>query len=214
MKQVGGKSEIYYSKINRNVLTMLEGRDNVVLDVGCGHGGLGATLLRSGSAKYVIGIEKNPEVAELAKKNINSVLCMDVENLILEQKDYFDYIILSHILEHLKNPLKVLEALKQSLKQEGRVIAGLPNIRYWRILQDLIFFDEWEYREAGILDSDHVRFFTHKSARRLFLEAGYLNIHSFLTINGIKQNMANNFTLNLFHGFLSSEIYIIANKIP
>ena len=178
MKQVGGKSEIYYSKINRNVLTMLEGRDNVVLDVGCGHGGLGATLLRSGSAKYVIGIEKNPEAfAKLATE-------------------------------------KVLEALKQSLKQEGRVIAGLPNIRYWRILQDLIFFDEWEYREAGILDSDHVRFFTHKSARRLFLEAGYLNIHSFLTINGIKQNMANNFTLNLFHGFLSSEIYIIANKIP
>ncbi len=207
------KSNSYYSKVNLNILKLIDGCDNVVLDVGCGHGALGHALKCSGNAKYVIGIEKNPDAANVARGYIDDVICTDVQVFALEQEDFFDYIILSHVLEHLYDPIRVLEGLKRSLKREGRIIVGLPNIRYWRILRDLIFFDKWEYCEAGILDSTHVRFFTLKSAKRLFEQADFSIIRSFLCVNGWKQNLANVVTLELFRGFLSSEIYLVAKKI-
>lgn len=206
------KSDSYYSKVNQNIVKMISGCDNVVLDVGCGHGALGHALKCCGSAKCVIGIEKNPDAAKVAREYIDDVICMDVQELILEQEDYFDYIILSHVLEHLYEPMRVLERLRRPLKRGGRIIVGLPNIRYWRILRDLIFFDKWEYCEAGILDSTHVRFFTQKSAKRLLLDADFSIVGGFLRINGWKQNLANVVTLELFRGFLSSEIYLIVKK--
>jgi 2-polyprenyl-3-methyl-5-hydroxy-6-metoxy-1,4-benzoquinol methylase len=206
------KSDSYYSIVNQNILKMIRGSDNVVLDVGCGHGALGRVLKCRGIAKYVLGIEKDVNAAEAAKEYIDEVICKDVQQMTLKYEGVFDYIILSHVLEHFYEPLRVLEGLKRPLKQDGWIIAGLPNIRYWRVLRDLILFDKWEYHEAGILDSTHVRFYTLKSAERLFFDAKYSRIRSSLIISGEKQRIANFMSINLFRGFLASEIYVMATK--
>ena len=103
---------------------MVGGRENVVLDVGCGYGVLGQALKDAGIAKYVVGIEKNPGVAKEARRYIDEVICVDVQDMSLEREDHFDYVIVSHVLEHLYDPLKVLEVLRRSLKREGRIISG------------------------------------------------------------------------------------------
>lgn len=48
-----------------------------------------------------------------------------VENLNLDKK--FDNIFLTHILEHLKYPIKVLKKLKQFLSKNGNIYISVPN---------------------------------------------------------------------------------------
>jgi hypothetical protein len=53
------------------------------------------------------------------------------------------------ILEHLKYPYSVVKKVPGWLKADGRFICSVPNVRYWRILTDLIFRGAWDYREAA-----------------------------------------------------------------
>jgi SAM-dependent methyltransferase len=182
------------------------------LDVGCGFAMTGKELKQLGLAKYVVGIEANPEAAESAKKNIDEVICCNAEDAELPFDNFFDYIILSHILEHLYDPSAVLKKIMKTLKNNGKLIVGLPNIKYWRILRDLIFKDMWEYQEAGILDYDHVRFFTMRSAAHLFEDSNYEIKKRWFCVGGKKQEAFNLLTGRIFQSFLGSEIYIIAGK--
>jgi 2-polyprenyl-3-methyl-5-hydroxy-6-metoxy-1,4-benzoquinol methylase len=206
------KSEEYFTKLNMNIINSISGFNNNVLDVGCGFALTGKALRKAGIAKYVVGIEADAAAAEEAKKNIDKVICCDASDTQLELEDSFDYVILSHILEHLYNPGSLLKTLLKNLKPEGKIIAGLPNIRYWRILRDLILYDKWEYCEAGILDYDHVRFFTMKSAEQLFYEAEYDIIKKWYCVHGKKQGFANIVTGGVLEGFFGSELYVLAKK--
>jgi 2-polyprenyl-3-methyl-5-hydroxy-6-metoxy-1,4-benzoquinol methylase len=77
--------------------------------------------------------------------------------------NYFDCIILFDILEHLIDPYTLLHALKNKLSSKGVIIASIPNIRYYRTFVDLVIHGNWDYKEHGILDKTHLRFFTYKS---------------------------------------------------
>ena len=62
------------------------------------------------------------------------------------------------------------------------VLASFPNIRYCRVLFDLVVRGNWDYKEHGILDKTHLRFFTYKSLKKLFPKLGY----ELLSIQGIE----------------------------
>ena len=72
------------------------------------------------------------------------------------------------VLEHLRDPGKVLNAVHPFLKKNGIVCVSLPNISYKTVLIDLVKYDLFEYAPSGILDSTHLRFFTEETARFLF----------------------------------------------
>jgi len=206
------KSSDYYSNLNLNVLGCIKGNDNIILDIGCGYGLLGKALRKSKKAKFIVGVEINPNAAAVARENLDEVLCLNIENACLNYESHFDYIILSHVLEHFYDPLNVLITLKKTLKNTGKIIVGLPNIRYWKILRDLILFDEWIYREAGILDYDHKRFFTYSSATELLCKAQYKIVHRWLVVGGPKKKIANVLTGKMLKSFLSPEFYIVGSK--
>jgi SAM-dependent methyltransferase len=206
------KSPSYFSKVNMNIISSISGSNNIVLDVGCGFAATGKALKQAGVAKYVVGIEANADAAEEAKRNIDKVICCDAADAQLEFENYFDYVIMSHILEHLYNPASLLRRVARALKPDGKIIAGLPNIRYWRILRDLIFYGRWEYCEAGILDYDHVRFFTMKSAEQLFAVAEYEIIKKWFCVHGKKQGLVNVLTGRVLEGFFGGELYVLAKR--
>ena len=143
-----------------------------VLDVGCAYGNLAEVM--SSNKCEVVGVEISPKAGKKAKKYCKEVIIGDVESveLLPEYIDYFDYIIFADILEHLKNPLKVLKRYKKYLKDEGCVVISLPNITNWR-MRLKILFGNFEYKDTGILDSGHLRFFTEKSAKKMLSNAGY-----------------------------------------
>lgn len=211
-KNITEKSAAYFSRTNMNIIGSITGNNNTILDVGCGSAMTDKELKHLGLANYVVGIEANSDAAEAAKKNIDEVICCNAADAELPFNNFFDYVIFSHILEHLYDPLSVLKKIEKTLKEDGKLIVALPNIKYWRIMRDLIFLDKWEYQEAGILDNDHVRFFTMKSAKRLLEDAGYEVAKNWFCVHGRKQGLFDFLTGRVFQGFLGGELYIIAKK--
>lgn len=85
----------------------------------------------------------------------------------------YDYIIFADVLEHLYNPWEVLHSVRDLLKEDGRVLISVPNFTHNSILIDLLN-NKFEYREIGLLDNTHIRFFTRTSLERMVAGAGFV----------------------------------------
>ena len=77
------------------------------------------------------------------------------------------------VLEHLVDPYSLLCSLKAKLSPGGLIVASIPNIRYYRALVDLVIHGNWDYKDHGILDKTHLRFFTFKSITKTFESLGF-----------------------------------------
>jgi methionine biosynthesis protein MetW len=142
-----------------------------VLDIGCGTGFL-ARMMRDLRNADVLGIEPHRERAKEAGNKgitvINGIYTADIS----KQYGYFDSIVLADVLEHLVDPIVMLEQIKLSLTQNGRVFASIPNVAHWSVRLRLLA-GNFDYKPTGIMDATHLRWFTRKGVRRLFEDAGY-----------------------------------------
>jgi len=209
------KNNKYYSHIRHELIQMVEGNGNKILDVGCGEGQTGWFLKKSGKAREVVGIELNEDAAKRAEGRLDKVIHGDVEKITLSiQPEYFDYIILGDVVEHLIDPWRMIKQLSQFLTRDGSLIASIPNIGYWRVLKDLILFDKWEYQKEGILDKAHLRFFTKRSMVEMMNKAGF-EVESIVARRspGIKAKLFNLFTLGMFRKFFESAYIIKGRKM-
>lgn len=156
-----------------------------VLEIGCG---IGATLLEIKNIyknSSVYGIEISESAGTLAK-NTGDVLIADIEKVQLNyNKNFFDYIILGDVLEHLVNPWKIVNELKRYLKKDGSLISSIPNIMHVSVLRNLVQ-GNFTYTDSGILDRTHLRFFTLNEIIRMFNDSKYI-IDS---INATKMNIS------------------------
>lgn len=84
----------------------------------------------------------------------------------------YDYIVCADVLEHLRNPGKVLGDCLGFLKKGGSLIASVPNIAHNAVIISLLngYFD---YRNLGLLDNTHIHFFTRQSFRNMAMHQGY-----------------------------------------
>lgn len=167
---------LYYSDMTRNDITnQIKNNldDNInILEVGCSLGGTLLYLKNKYKRANVYGIELNQSVCEIIK-NIFPTISNDIENIDLPyEEDYFDYIIFADVLEHLKDPWKVLMNMKKYLKKDGYIIASIPNIMHIQVINDLLK-GNFTYLDAGILDKTHLRFFTQKEIYKMFNTSGY-----------------------------------------
>lgn len=166
-----GRSGYYHFTRPELVALVPEGAKRV-LDVGCAAGMMGAALKERGSVE-VIGVEINPAVAHEAANRLDKVIVGDVEEVTLPYPEgYFDAIVLGDVLEHLRDPWALLKRLRPYLVENGRLVASIPNVANISVLRDLVR-GKWQYRDAGILDRTHLRFFTLDSIREMFTNAGY-----------------------------------------
>ncbi len=144
-----------------------------VLDVGCATGYL-ARVLQSRQCDTV-GIDINPKAAEEARKYCSRVVVTDLDNASIAEavgSDTFDIIVFADVLEHLRNPLRVLDEARALLREGGFALISLPNVAHGAVRLALLQ-GNFDYQELGLLDDSHLRFFTKRSAEELFLEAGY-----------------------------------------
>lgn len=156
-----------------NIIYQLVGEGLKVLDVGCGSGRLGEKL-RLVKNCYVVGIEANDQAVSLAKERLNDVIVADIGKLstLPYPEKYFDVIIFADVLEHLNHPEKALTFLKEYLKDNGYIIASIPNVANWNMRLKLLL-GRWNYKERGLLDKTHVRFFTLETAKKLIEDCGF-----------------------------------------
>jgi len=145
-----------------------------VIDIGCGDGTF-ARSVKDITRAEVWGIEYKDEEAQKAANILDTVFSGPCENFIDDlPENYFDVIYFNDVLEHLLDPYSLLNKVKSKLKPNGVVISSIPNIRYHSALMKLIFAKDWKYQRAGVMDQTHLRFFTKKSIRRMYEEAGFV----------------------------------------
>ena len=144
-----------------------------VLDIGCSTGVLGENIKRRNDAE-VIGVELDEAMGNVAKEKLDRVIVDDIEKISLSHyfsSNYFDCIIFADILEHLRDGWKVLKKSVNLLRDNGVIIASIPNIRHYSTILSLLFRGIWPYRDRGIHDRTHLRFFTLKNIREMFEDA-------------------------------------------
>ncbi len=162
----------YHSAERRDVAPFLKPQSRV-LEVGCGTGATLRYLRQQGLCSWAGGVEFVPAAAEQARQVADRVWQGDVESLDLDiAAGSLDAVLCLDVLEHLVDPWQTAARLATLLAPGGVLVASLPNIRNHRILADLIFRGVWEYRDNGILDRTHLRFFTRRSAVALVAGAG------------------------------------------
>jgi len=173
-------AEDYYSHERPELVRQVPaGPGHVILDLGCGVGALSSALKRSGRADEAWGVEVVPEVAERARENedLDRVLAGDIENLVEDLPPaYFTHIIAGDVLEHLVDPWTTLGRLRLRLRPGGRFICSLPNIRNLSFIARLLVGGRFEYRDSGVMDRTHLRFFARKDVLELFRAAGFREI--------------------------------------
>ncbi|OGU15590.1 MAG: hypothetical protein A2X61_03210 [Ignavibacteria bacterium GWB2_35_12] len=173
MDNINNKTDSYYEGERREMLEFIPAECRRILEVGCGAGKFGYSLkLRSKSEVW--GIEMNEKQADKAKQLLDKVICRGLETNLKDLEDgYFDCIVFNDVLEHIAYPNDVLIDLKAKLTEKGFIVASIPNVRYIINLKELLWNRDWRYRNEGILDNTHLRFFTKKSIIRIFDECGY-----------------------------------------
>ncbi|CAD5369162.1 conserved hypothetical protein [Rubrivivax sp. A210] len=154
------------------VARLLPGNYRTVLEVGCAKGGFRSSL---DPGAEVWGIEPNAGAAQLAKAAGYRILTGIYDTVAHECPDgYFDLIVCNDVIEHMVDHDKFLEEIKSKLKPGGMIVGSVPNVRYFGNMFKLVFRQDWQYVDQGILDKTHLRFFTEKSLRRTFSSHGYV----------------------------------------
>lgn len=95
-----------------------------VLDVGCGEGQLVRRLSELGfEAK---GFDFSEDAVRKAQQSGLDVEFADISDMQIERGAY-KTIIMSHVLEHMQDPVKSLETLSERLGHDGKIIIAVPN---------------------------------------------------------------------------------------
>jgi 2-polyprenyl-3-methyl-5-hydroxy-6-metoxy-1,4-benzoquinol methylase len=104
------------------------GKKSRILDLGYGDG-LFLEKLSIGNELTIIegsNALAKKAISEAERLNIN----VEVINIMFEDfkpEGQFDVVVASHVLEHVENPIEVLNKIKQWLSPEGKLICIVPN---------------------------------------------------------------------------------------
>ena len=99
---------------------ILDLQNKTVLDIGCGYGALSSLLLEKSATVY--GTETNDSKLKTAQKFIKSAKFHPTEvkgEVLPFASNFFDAIFLFDVIEHVKNPQKILQECERVLKSEG-----------------------------------------------------------------------------------------------
>ena len=150
----------------------LVGGNKTVLDVGCATGYLAEALVARGCT--VSGIEYDEQGAEKARPFLDHLVVGDVTRMDLAAEfgdRRYDVVVLGDILEHLADPAPVLAGLTRLLAPGGSVVISMPNVSHGSMRLALLQ-GSWDYRDLGLMDRTHIRFFTRRTLLDLVRGAG------------------------------------------
>jgi len=148
----------YYSKNSPEYIRVLDILKNIkkgtrVYDVGCNSGGIGSLLIKKGC--FVWGSEICSKLAKKASKKGIKVFNGWAENAPFEDS-FFDYAILTFVLEHVINPEKIMNETLRVLKSGGTILGHVPTE-----------YGDWGRHTIGI-HPEHLRAYSNSDLKKLF----------------------------------------------
>jgi len=174
------KREIKESESNTERLFKEEliNKNKVFLDIGCGIG-RHLLILKNNGIKRYLGFDIVPDLVYMAKKEykLSNLFIANATNIPIKDET-IDACLMYNVIEHCRNPLKVMEEIKRVLKKGGVLYLDVPNAKS---MGDRIF------RWGGILfygKTSHIQKFTLKKFVKL-VESVNLTVAHVKTKRGI-----------------------------
>ncbi len=155
-------------------LALLVGHNKQVLELGCSTGYFSNALTKQFGCT-VTGVEIDKGAAQEASKVCQRVICGDLDKpelLSVLHDSSFDVVVLSDVLEHLRDPHGLLMEIKRLLKPSGYIVASIPHVGHGSIRLSLLS-GQFPYRRMGLLDDTHLKFFDRIELENLFHQSGY-----------------------------------------
>ncbi len=145
--------KIYMGRTVRLLKKLNVGKGARLLDIGCGAGEKLA-ILRDSLSLDVLGVEPHPQAADKAR----TLFGLQVADGFFSSADYtensFDVVRINHVIEHVPDPVGLLDDIHRVLKPGGVLVGETENIdcpsfrifgRYWALLHlpyHLVLFTE------------------------------------------------------------------------
>src|SRR3954452_12284371 len=144
-------------------------KGGTLIDLGAAGGELGAAVRDQFSR--TIGFEYNADCIVDLHKHFDTAVISDLEK-VKYLPGGVDAIVAADVLEHLRDARSLLQLIRTALAPNGRLFISVPNIANITVRLGLLF-GIFEYRDRGILDSTHLRFYTMRTIRRDIEGAGF-----------------------------------------
>ena len=142
-----------------------------VLDLGCSSGLLAERIRVLGHRVTGVDVHALPGVTERVDRFIEADLDRGLP-VSIDDEGRYDVVVAADVLEHVREPERLLEEIRTILVPRGVLIASVPNFGHWypRGRTALGLFD---YDQRGILDRGHVRFFMRRGFLARLRHAGF-----------------------------------------
>jgi 2-polyprenyl-3-methyl-5-hydroxy-6-metoxy-1,4-benzoquinol methylase len=164
-----------HDNANMDLLALVPRDVRRLVDVGCMGGSLAREYRKINPRCEYIGIEIEPEYADVARVHCDKVIVGNIEHMedaVFASLFPSDCWIFSDVLEHLYDPWSVLRRIRASLLPDASVLACIPNAQYWK-LQLRLNRGDFHYEDEGLLDRTHIRWFTKTTIIELFQTTGF-----------------------------------------
>jgi len=189
------------------------------VDIGCGTG----TLLYQAKRFYsnVYGVDLAiPEELRIQESQFK-LLEADVDKTGLPFEDnFFDTVSALDVIEHVFDPVFLLEETYRVLKKGGQIIYTTPNVRALRHLFTLVLKGKFPHtsNERIGYDGGHIHYFTHQDLKQLLESIGFREVKTsgLMTLDGrfatLKRLLRKGLNTSFIKEFLSPGIVIKATK--
>ena len=170
-----------------------------LLEIGCGKG----EFLKLAIEHFDV---EGMDVSEYALNSLRKFLGKkaiegNIENADLKPGNY-DVIVVFNLLEHLKDPRKVIKKLHKGLKKGGIVIGSVPN--------KFGLIGNMATSAMNFVDRTHCSVYTPDHWHSLFKEAGFKEINFFGEV--LKNRNSNRYVKNRFWKHLSFNLIFLCRK--
>ncbi len=164
----------YYDGLNLKLLAAIPAGARRVLELGCANGRLGRRFKELHPGVQWWGVDLSAEASATAAPHLDRVFTLDLDRADLGVLEGgFDVVVIGDLLEHLRQPGALLEALCDLTTDDAQIVCCLPNMAHVSVIERLVAGDI-SYDSVGLLDQTHTRFFSPSSAFKTFLDAGWL----------------------------------------
>jgi SAM-dependent methyltransferase len=164
----------YYDGLNVKLLKAIPDDARRVLELGCANGRLGRAFKQEHPQTVWWGVDVAEPALAVAAEHLDRVFKLDLDAADLSALEGgFDVVVIGDLLEHLRNPARLLESLYDLTSRDARIVCCLPNMTHLSVIQRMVAGD-MAYDDAGLLDRTHTCFYSPSSAFKVFLDAGWL----------------------------------------
>lgn len=137
-----------------------------VLDIGCAVGYLSSILADRGFSVSSIDWPGTPHPATVEFSG------GDLDDGLGPVSGTFQYIICADVIEHLRDPLRLLTECRAKMAPGGVLLASLPNSAHWYFRWNVLM-GRFPQHERGLFDSTHLHFYNWEGWVNLLRRAGF-----------------------------------------